>query len=48
MGEFTGSSKHGKTLAFALFDIFTATNFMIALISSLIGYAVFETLRKKL
>ena len=48
MGEFTGSSTHGKTLAFALFDIFTATNFMIALISALIGYAVFETLRKML
>jgi len=48
MGEFTGSSRHGKSLAFALYDIFTGTNFMIALISALIGYAVFETLRKML
>jgi formate-dependent nitrite reductase membrane component NrfD len=48
MGEFTGSSRHGKSLAFALYDIFTGTNFTIALISALIGYAVFETLRKML
>jgi hypothetical protein len=48
MGEFTGSSRHGKTLAFALHDIFTETNFLIALISAMIGYAIFETLRKKL
>jgi hypothetical protein len=48
MGEFTGSNGHGKSLAFALDDIFTGTNFMIALVSALIGYAVFETLRKML
>jgi hypothetical protein len=48
MGEFTGSNGHGKSLTFALDDIFTGTNFMIALISALIGYAVFETLRKML
>ncbi|MGD0628119.1 MAG: hypothetical protein ABR987_02135 [Terracidiphilus sp.] len=48
MGEFTGSSRHGKTLAFAVHDIFTATNFLIALISAMIGYAVFEALRRKL
>jgi hypothetical protein len=35
-------------MAFALRDIFTATNFVIALVSALIGYVVFETLRKKL
>jgi hypothetical protein len=48
MGEFTGSSRHGKSFAFALHDIFTPTNFMIALISALIGYLVFETLRRQL
>lgn len=46
MGEFTGSSRTGKTLAFALHDIFTAANFVIALISAIIGYLVFETLRR--
>ena len=48
MGEFTASNGHGKTMAFALHDIFTATNFLIALVSALIGYVVFETLRKRL
>jgi uncharacterized membrane protein len=48
MGEFTGSNGHGKSMAFALRDIFTGTNFAIALISALIGYVVFEYLRKKL
>jgi hypothetical protein len=48
MGEFTVSRGHGKTLAFALNDIFTSTNFAIAIICSLIGYGVFEYLRKKL
>jgi hypothetical protein len=48
MGEFTVSRGHGKTLAFALHDIFTGANFLIALICALTGYAVFEYLRKKL
>jgi hypothetical protein len=48
MGEFTVSRGHGKSLAFALNDIFTGTNFAIAIICSLIGYGVFEYLRKKL
>jgi hypothetical protein len=48
MGEFTGSNGQGKSLAFALHDIFTVTNLAIAMISALIGYAVFETLRRKL
>jgi uncharacterized membrane protein len=47
MGEFTASNGHGKSLAFALNDILTGTNFAIALISALIGYVVFEHLRKK-
>jgi hypothetical protein len=48
MGEFTVSNGRGKSLAFALYDIFTGTNFAIALVSALIGYGVFEHLRKKL
>ena len=48
MGEFTFANGHGKTLAAALMDIFTFTNFVIALVSALIGYLVFEYLRKKL
>jgi hypothetical protein len=48
MGEFTASNGQGKSLAFALNDIFTTTNFLIAIVSALIGYVVFEYLRKKL
>jgi hypothetical protein len=48
MGEFNGSAAQGKTLVFALHDIFTAANFAIALVSALIGYVVFEFLRKML
>jgi hypothetical protein len=46
MGEFTRTNAHGKTLAFACHDIFTLTNFSIALIAALIGYGVFEYFRK--
>jgi hypothetical protein len=48
MGEFTATNGPGRSLAFALNDIFTGTNFFIAIISALIGYIVFEYLRKKL
>jgi hypothetical protein len=48
MGEFTVANGQGKTLAFALNDIFTGVNFVIALVSALIGYVVFEYLRKRL
>ena len=48
MGEFTRTNADGKTLAFALRDIFTATNFTIGLIAALIGYVVFEHFRKRL
>lgn len=48
MGEFTRSNGHGKSVLFALRDIFTGTNFAIALVSALIGYVVFEQLRKML
>jgi hypothetical protein len=48
MGEFTRANGHGKTLAHAFSDIFTATNFVIAMISAMIGYVVFESVRKRL
>ena len=48
MGEFTVANRIGKTFAYALNDIFTGANFLIAMVSSLIGYVVFEYLRKKL
>ena len=48
MGEFTVANGRGKTLAAALIDIFTGANLVIALVSALIGYLVFEYLRKKL
>ncbi|SPE21398.1 hypothetical protein SBA5_300042 [Candidatus Sulfotelmatomonas gaucii] len=48
MGEFTGVSGRGKTFAFALHDIVTTTNFLIALVSGFIGYVIFEFLRRKL
>jgi hypothetical protein len=46
MGEFTVSNAHGKTLAFALRDIFTPINFAIALAAAMVGHAVFNSLRK--
>jgi hypothetical protein len=48
MGEFTYANERGKSLLAALFDIFTAANLVIALVSAVIGYLVFEYLRKKL
>lgn len=48
MGEFTRTNGRGKTLAFALRDIVTPENLFIALVSALIGYIVFEYLRRKM
>ena len=49
MGEYTRTGlARGKTLPEALADIFTVDNFIIAIISALIGYVVVEYLRKKL
>jgi len=48
MGEFTSAKIiAGKGVLFAINDIFTLTNFSIALVSSFIGYIVFEYLREK-
>ena len=49
MGEFERSGsgpRHG--LAWAMEDIFTASNFAIAMIAAFLGYIFFEFLRKKL
>jgi hypothetical protein len=48
MGEFERSGM-GQTrgLAWAIRDVFTAANFEIAMIAALIGYVLFEFLRKK-
>jgi hypothetical protein len=49
MGEFERSSGgSGKSLLAALVDVVTAENFAIALVTALIGYGIFEFLRKKL
>jgi hypothetical protein len=49
MGEFTGAGNgQTKGLAWALGDIFTASNFAIALLGALVGYVIFEYLRKKI
>ena len=42
------SNGPGKTFAFAIEDVFTGTNFAIAITSGLIGYLVVEYLRKKI
>jgi len=47
MGEFTVSSGHGKTWNAAFTNIFTEKNFAIALVSSMVGFVVFEALRKR-
>jgi hypothetical protein len=48
MGEFTRANGRGKSLAFAVEDIFSFTNLVIAIISGLLGYLIFDYLRKRL
>jgi hypothetical protein len=48
MGEFSRANGRGKTWAFAIEDIFTPTNLAVAIVSALMGYVVFEYLRKKI
>jgi hypothetical protein len=48
MGEFGRSGKGQQMgLAWAIADIWTPTNFAIAITAALIGYVVFEFLRSK-
>jgi hypothetical protein len=48
MGEFDRTAGQGKTLSAALYNIFTLPNFLIAILAAIVGYLVFEFLRKKL
>jgi hypothetical protein len=49
MGEFTASGQgHTRGLAWALGDILTTSNFVIAAVAALIGYLVVEFLRNRL
>ena len=49
MGEYEHSGlAHKNGMLWALQDIFTAANFLIAVIAAILGYAVFEFLRKRL
>lgn len=48
MGEFTRSNADGRSLLFAIGNVFTVMNSSIAVICALIGYVVFEYLRKQL
>ena len=45
--EFSGGA-HGRSIAWAINDIFTETNFLIAVIAACIGYLFVEFLRKRL
>ncbi len=48
MGEFERSGMGQKRgVAWAIRDVFTAANFVIAMIAALIGYILFEFLRKR-
>ena len=48
MGEFERSGVGEKRgLAWAMADVFTSLNFVIALIAALVGYVLFEFLRKR-
>ena len=48
MGEFTRANGRGKNLAFAIEDIFSAANLVIAVISGLLGYLIINYLRERL
>ncbi len=49
MGEFTRSGVgHGKGLWWAVENVFTGANLLIAVVAALIGYVIVEFLRRKL
>ena len=47
MGEFTRANGTGKSLTFAIRDIFSEANFVIAVVTGLIGFIVFQYLRRR-
>lgn len=49
MGEFTRSGKaRGRGIVWAIRDVFTLSNFVIALVAAFIGYILVEILRSRL
>jgi hypothetical protein len=49
MGEFERSGPgQRRGLAWAIWDVFSAANFAIALVASIAAYLIFEFLRKKI
>jgi hypothetical protein len=48
MGEFTRSNGVGKTLRAALWDVFTGTNFAIAIVAAVTAHLLSEALRRRL
>lgn len=48
MGEFNRSNDRGKSLTYAVVDIFTEKNLAIGCATALFGFVVFESLRKKI
>jgi len=49
MGEFERSGMgRSRGLAWAMRDVFTSANFVIAIIAAFIGYVLFEFLRNRL
>ena len=48
MGEYTGTGKGQQYgLSWAIHDIFTVKNFLLAIFAAVVGYIVFEFLRSK-
>ena len=48
MGEFERSGMgQNRGLAWAIRDVFTSSNFVIAMLAALAGYVLFEFLRKR-
>jgi hypothetical protein len=48
MGEYERSGLgQKKGLSWAIADVFTSTNFQIAVVAALVGYVVFEFLRRR-
>jgi len=48
MGEFEASNRAGKTLGAALHDVCTKQNMLIGIVAAIIGFGLFEALRKRL
>jgi hypothetical protein len=47
MGEFERGNSAGKTFWVGFWDIWTVRNFAIAMVSAVVGFVLFESLREK-